>query len=133
MRPSIPPAEPAPCGSSPACGEKLLLIDFKLDKCELEHLRDPVDKFLQLTLYAYCLGLEKQVQSRPVEFVYFFLSEGTSENHEADTLTIAKGLRRIEDVVHELDTTEEWAPRKNALCRTCGVRRKGLCPLWGRR
>jgi ATP-dependent helicase/DNAse subunit B len=95
------------------------IIDYKLE----DYLKSEIDN-LQMTFYyigcKYGLGIDIKT------FTFYILETNRKKNVVLTPGEIEKNMRRIQSCITEIDSTNVFIPKINALCENCGI--KSTCP-----
>lgn len=104
-----------------------VLFDFKRDATELEHHTRILDKYLQLLFYAFGLDIKKTIGLTNIKIGYYYFFSGKNDTIELTEDLMKDGLKRIKEIISELEFTRVFPARLNKLCESCMVGAKGIC------
>lgn len=104
-----------------------LILDFKRDKNELKHLKN-IDTYLQVIFYYLGLQMDGFIRSKGCKIGYYFFLEGQVDLVEITPVILERGLLRIIEVISEMTSTQDFFPKRNALCNSCVLSKRKVCP-----
>lgn len=98
----------------------LTLFEFKYsDYREFDYQSD-IDHHLQLIFYS--LGL-RAIHVNVAEASYYFFDSGKTDSIALSESFMDRGAARIAEILDRISTTDDFTPRANRLCPSCGSRK----------
>jgi hypothetical protein len=106
----------------------LILFEFKYSDYRESDYNSELSRYLQLIFYS--LGL-KGGGLKPAEGAYYFFNSGNMDLITLSRSLINRGEKHLMEIIDRISKTNDFGPRANRLCPTCGYRKR--CPLYVQR
>jgi len=98
----------------------LSLFEFKYGDYREFDYESEIDECLQLIFYS--LGL-RAIHVNVVRAAYYFFDSGKTASIVLSEPVISRGTARLLEIIDKISITNDFTPRANRLCPTCGFRK----------
>ena len=105
-----------------------IIIDFKLNENEFEHLTSNIQKYLQLIIYYY--GIRETINLNNVKLAHYFFNTGKIEMIDGTDNFLSEGWEVFKKIIIKRSNETSFKPSKNAFCNNCNIKLNSKCPLF---